>query len=123
MNEEDIEQIERKPKSPILSPDIQRMIDEIEGVIPEEESEEIPVHTSTPVEPLENKEAATEELRMESEELTLEVDSAEDYEDLLTEDAAEELEEESKKNWITMMIMRTITNRLQQGCRKSSSRR
>ena len=31
---------------------------------------------------------------MESEELTLEVDSAEDYEDLLTEDAAEELEEE-----------------------------
>lgn len=94
VNEEDIEQIERKPKSPILSPDIQRMIDEIEGVIPEEESEEIPVHTSTPVEPLENKEAATEELRMESEELTLEVDSAEDYEDLLTEDAAEELEEE-----------------------------
>ena len=52
VNEEDIEQIERKPKSPILSPDIQRMIDEIEGVIPEEESEEIPVHTSTPVEPL-----------------------------------------------------------------------
>ena len=94
VNEEDIEQIERKPKSPILSPDIQRMIDEIEGVIPEEESEEIPVHTSTPVEPLENKEEATEELRMESEELTLEVDSAEDYEDLLTEDAAEELEEE-----------------------------
>ena len=33
VNEEDIEQIERKPKSPILSPDIQRMIDEIEGVI------------------------------------------------------------------------------------------
>lgn len=94
VNEEDVEQIERKPKSPILSPDIQRMIDEIEGVIPEEESEEIPVHTSTPVEPLENKEEATEELRMESEELTLEVDSAEDYEDLLTEDAAEELEEE-----------------------------
>ena len=94
VNEEDIEQIERKPKSPILSPDIQRMIDEIEGVIPEEESEEIPVHTSTPVEPLENTEPATEELRMESEELTLEVDSAEDYEDLLTEDAAEELEEE-----------------------------
>ena len=41
-----------------------------------------------------SKEAATEELRMESEELTLEVDNAEDYEDLLTEDAAEELEEE-----------------------------
>ena len=94
VNEEDVEQIERKPKSPILSPDIQRMIDEIEGVIPEEESEEIPVHTSTPVAPPENKEEATEELRMESEELTLEVDSAEDYEDLLTEDAAEELEEE-----------------------------
>lgn len=94
VNEEDVEQIERKPKSPILSPDIQRMIDEIEGVIPEEESEEIPVHTSTPVAPPENKEEATEELRMESEELTLDVDSAEDYEDLLTEDAAEELEEE-----------------------------
>ena len=72
------------------------MIDEIEGVIPEEESEEIPVHTSTPVAPPENKEEATEELRMESEELTLDVllHSAEDYEDLLTEDAAEELEEE-----------------------------
>lgn len=94
VNEEDVEQIERKPKSPILSPDIQRMIDEIEGVIPEEESEEIPVHTSTSVEPLENKEEAAEEFGMESEELTLEVDSAEDYEDLLTEDAAEELEEE-----------------------------
>lgn len=94
MNEEDVEQIERKPKSPILSPDIQRMIDEIEGVIPEEESEEIPVHTSTPVAPPENKEEAAEEFGMESEELTLEVDSAEDYEDLLTEDAAEELEEE-----------------------------
>ena len=62
VNEEDVEQIERKPKSPILSPDIQRMIDEIEGVIPEEESEEIPVHTSTPVAPPENKEEATEEL-------------------------------------------------------------
>lgn len=94
VNEEDVEQIERRPKSPILSPDIQRMIDEIEGVIPEEESEEIPVHTSTSVEPLENKEEAAEEFGMESEELTLEVDSAEDYEDLLTEDAAEELEEE-----------------------------
>lgn len=94
VNEEDVEQIERKPKSPILSPDIQRMIDEIEGVIPDEDSEEIPVHTSTPVEPLENKEEAAEEFGMESEELTLEVDSAEDYEDLLTEDAAEELEEE-----------------------------
>ncbi len=94
VNEEDVEQIERKPKSPILSPDIQRMIDEIEGVIPDEDSEEIPVHTSTSVEPLENKEEAAEEFGMESEELTLEVDSAEDYEDLLTEDAAEELEEE-----------------------------
>ena len=94
VNEDDVEQIERKPKSPILSPDIQRMIDEIEGVIPEEESEEIPVHTSTPVEHPENKEEATEELRMDSEELTLDVDSAEDYEELLTEDAAEELEEE-----------------------------
>ena len=94
VNEEDVEQIERKPKSPILSPDIQRMIDEIEGVIPEEESEEIPVHTSTSVAPPENKEEAAEEFGMESEELTLEVDSAEDYEDLLTEDAAEELEEE-----------------------------
>lgn len=94
VNEEDVEQIERKPKSPILSPDIQRMIDEIEGVIPDEDSEEISVHTSTSVEPLENKEEAAEEFGMESEELTLEVDSAEDYEDLLTEDAAEELEEE-----------------------------
>lgn len=65
VDEEDVEQIERKPKSPILSPDIQRMIDEIEGVIPEEE-----------------------------EELTLDVDSAEDYEEFLSEEEAEELEEE-----------------------------
>ena len=64
VDEEDVEQIERKPKSPILSPDIQRMIDEIEGVIPEEE------------------------------ELTLDVDSAEDYEEFLSEEEAEELEEE-----------------------------
>lgn len=67
VDEEDVEQIERKPKSPILSPDIQRMIDEIEGVIPEEEGEE---------------------------ELTLDVDSAEDYEEFLSEEEAEELEEE-----------------------------
>ncbi len=67
VDEEDVEQIERKPKSPILSPDIQRMIDEIEGVIPEEEEEE---------------------------ELTLDVDSAEDYEEFLSEEEAEELEEE-----------------------------
>lgn len=64
VDEEDVEQIERKPKSPILSPDIQRMIDEIEGVIPEEE------------------------------ELTLDVDSAEDYEEFLSEEEEEELEEE-----------------------------
>lgn len=64
VDEEDVEQIERKPKSPILSPDIQRMIDEIEGVIPE------------------------------AEELTLDVDSAEDYEEFLSEEEAEELEEE-----------------------------
>ena len=93
VDEEDVEQIERKPKSPILSPDIQRMIDEIEGVIPEEE-EESPIRTGAVAEPMENKGYETEELRMEEEELTLDVDSAEDYEEFLSEEEAEELEEE-----------------------------
>lgn len=93
VNEEDVEQIERKPKSPILSPDIQRMIDEIEGVIPQEETETYPVIPEVEKESVENKGDAAEELRLE-EAFTLDVDSAEDYEELLSEDAAEELEEE-----------------------------
>lgn len=94
VNEEDVEQIERKPKSPILSPDIQRMIDEIEGVIPEEEVKETPVRTIVSEEVLENKGEITEELRLEEEELVLDEESAEEYEELLEEDEAEELDEE-----------------------------
>ena len=94
VNEDDVEQIERKPKSPILSPDIQRMIDEIEGVIPEEEVKETPVRTVVSEEVLENKGEITEELRLEEEELVLDEESAEEYEELLEEDEAEELDEE-----------------------------
>lgn len=93
VNEDDVEQIERKPKSPILSPDIQRMIDEIEGVIPEEEVKETPVRTVVSEEVLENKGEIAEELRLE-EELVLDEESAEEYEELLEEDEAEELDEE-----------------------------
>lgn len=94
VNEDDVEQIERKPKSPILSPDIQRMIDEIEGVIPEEEVKETPVRTVVSEEVLENKGEITEELRLEEEELVLDEESAEEYEEPLEEDEAEELDEE-----------------------------
>ena len=78
VNEDDVEQIERKPKSPILSSDIQRMIDEIEGVIPEEEVKETPVRTVVSEEVLENKGEITEELRLEEEELVLDEESAEE---------------------------------------------
>ena len=94
VNEDDVEQIERKPKSPILSPDIQRMIDEIEGVIPEEAVKETPVRTVVSEEVLENKGEIAEDLRLEEEELVLDEESAEEYEELLEGDEAEELDEE-----------------------------
>ncbi len=98
VNAEDVEQIERKPKTPILSPEIQRMIDQIEGVIPDEE-EVIPEPVrETPVqeEPRENKGEVTEQLRIddtESEESLLTEENAEDYEEDYAEDYAEDYEE------------------------------
>ena len=66
---------EKKTTEPILPPDIQRMIDEIEGVIPPEEPKPVkPKKTSD--EPHENMGKVAEELRIDDE---LDADETEDY--------------------------------------------
>ncbi|MGC4020367.1 MAG: hypothetical protein QM793_14845 [Muricomes sp.] len=75
-----------KEAEPILPPDIQRMIDEIEGVLPEE-----PAPTPAPVEkveePQENKGKITEQLRIDEIEAFLEDEDVEDFEeDIIEED-------------------------------------
>ena len=88
--------VDKSTTAPILSPEIQRMIDEIEGVIPAEE--EKPAQTvQEPVkkasEPTENMGEVTESLRIDDDE-----DFAEDLFDdeysLEEEETAEELSEE-----------------------------
>lgn len=83
----------KKKAEPILPPDIQRLIDEIEGVIPPEE-EERPVsrtleRRSVKAEVRENMGAVTDQLRVdETSELF------EDYDDVLDEDDYEAYEED-----------------------------
>lgn len=80
----------RKESTPILSPDIQRLIDEIEGNIPpQEEAEKVPgeeiLEEAVQEEPVENKANTTEELRVEEDS-----EEFEDYDDLLDEEEYEE---------------------------------
>ena len=56
---------EKKKAEPILPPDIQRMIDEIEGVVPAEEEKEQPEKSVKKEEPHENMGRVTEELRLD----------------------------------------------------------
>ena len=82
---------------PILSPDIQRLIDEIEGNIPASESvmqeEKKTVKPNEDVKPevLENRGAVAEELRIDETS-----DEFEDFDDLLDEDEYEEYVEEEE---------------------------
>ena len=54
-----------KKREPILPPDIQRMIDEIEGVMPEEEEKPAPVKKAKVEEPHENMGKVAESLRID----------------------------------------------------------
>lgn len=83
---------DNKKEKPILSPDIQRLIDEIEGNIPPQEETVSEVWDEEYAEePIENKGDEAEELRIEdnSEEF-------EDYDDILDDDEYEEYEEEEE---------------------------
>ncbi len=103
------DKMENKKTEPILPPDIQRMIDEIEGVIPREEEKPKPTgrYLKRPVEePHENMGKLADDLRMdedfeeedyfdESEEFPEEEDYFDDGEDL---DNVPDLEEEFRVN-------------------------
>lgn len=96
----------KKTTEPILPPDIQRMIDEIEGVIPAEEEKpekavEKPVKKVE--EPRENMGKVTESLRIDDEDFAedffdddeeFEEDFEEEYEEEAEEELAEEFEED-----------------------------
>jgi hypothetical protein len=99
--------VEKEKKAePILPPDIQRMIDEIEGVLPEEpEPEPMRVPDRSVVEPRENMGEITQQLRIDDIEAFLdeeedadineeELEEDEDLEDYFIEDD-EEIEEDS----------------------------
>ncbi len=96
----------KKTTEPILPPDIQRMIDEIEGVIPAE-GEKPEKAVEKPVkkveEPRENMGKVTESLRIDDEDFAedffdddeeFEEDFEEEYEEEAEEELAEEFEEE-----------------------------
>ena len=82
--------------TPILSPDIQRLIDEIEGNIPPQEEKPVVKvdYYEEDDEPHENMGALADELRMEDES-----DEFEDYDDLLDEDEYAEDEDEDTFVW------------------------
>ena len=88
----------KKTTEPILPPDIQRMIDEIEGVIPAEEEKpekavEKPVKKVE--EPRENMGKVTESLRIDDEDFAEDFfDDDEEFEEDFEEEYAEEAEEE-----------------------------
>mgnify|MGYP000211240949 FL=1 len=77
----------KKPAEPILPPDIQRMIDEIEGVIPPEEPKSAPVTQEEEELPHENMGRLAEELRVDDE-----TEEFEDFDDVLDEEEYEEEE-------------------------------
>ena len=88
--------VDKSTTAPILSPEIQRMIDEIEGVIPAEEEKPMQ-NVKEPVkkaaEPTENMGEVTESLRIDDDEDFAE-DPFDDEYPLEEEETAEELDEE-----------------------------
>ncbi len=83
---------EKKAAEPILPPDIQRMIDEIEGVIPvEEEKPARPIVKKAEETPRENMGKVAEELRIADES-----EDFEDYDDILDEDEYDEFLDEGE---------------------------
>ena len=90
---------EKKKNEPILPPDIQRMIDEIEGVIPPEEPEKELKVKKAAEEPHENMGKLADELRIDDD---LDLEDSEDYEDYeeeeyLDPEDEEEYEDESSE--------------------------
>ena len=90
---------EKKKTEPILPPDIQRMIDEIEGVIPPEEPEKELKVKKAAEEPHENMGKLADELRIDDD---LDLEDSEDYEDYeeeeyLDPEDEEEYEDESSE--------------------------
>ena len=90
---------EKKKTEPILPPDIQRMIDEIEGVIPPEEPEKELKEKKAAEEPHENMGKLADELRIDDD---LDLEDSEDYEDYeeeeyLDPEDEEEYEDESSE--------------------------
>ena len=83
-----------KKTTPILPPDIQRMIDEIEGIIPPEEEKKEPtgVYLKRKEEPSENMGQVAEDLRIDD-----------DFDDDFDEDFDEEFEED----WMTITLKKT----------------
>ena len=96
LQEEEVEMKETKNITPILPPDIQRLIDEIEGVLPEEPEKEDVTEQETFEEPHENMGEVTEQLRMDEddfsdiEEVEEDIEEADDITDF---EEAEDLEE------------------------------
>ena len=90
---------EKKKTEPILPPDIQRMIDEIEGVIPPEEPEKELKVKKAAEEPHENMGKLADELRIDDD---LDLEDSEEYEDYeeeeyLDPEDEEEYEDESSE--------------------------
>ena len=82
---------EKKKTEPILPPDIQRMIDEIEGVIPPEEPEKELKEKKAAEEPHENMGKLADELRIDDD---LDLEDSEDYEDYEEEEYLDPKDEE-----------------------------
>ena len=82
---------EKKKTEPILPPDIQRMIDEIEGVIPPEEPEKELKVKKAAEEPHENMGKLADELRIDDD---LDLEDSEDYEDYEEEEYLDPKDEE-----------------------------
>ena len=110
-DEEPVEEVRMEDKEkqaePLLPPDIQRMIDEIEGVLPEEAAP-VPAPVKKVEELHENMGAITEQLRIDDIEAFLEEEDdfeeesdaladspSEEYEDVLDEEDYDELEDDS----------------------------
>ena len=95
LQEEEVDMKETKKVTPILPPDIQRLIDEIEGVIPEEPEKEVVTEVEKVVEePHENMGKVTEQLRMDDVFSDLDDEEYTDFEDDEEDEFADFEEEE-----------------------------
>lgn len=89
LEEETLEVEAEEKEKPILSPEIQRMIDEIEGVVPVEEPKQVKEPAKKAEEPHENMGQVTEQLRIDDDDDFLSGDESELEEELLDSDEPE----------------------------------